>query len=211
VHWLSGGAPLVAVHAPDGEQADSTESLVDHRVSGSGWFCSESEAPQRYEVAFVDAAPHAIRAVGFVPGVVGPDGVGAVSVRVQTGTGPAARGEEFRATVRGRSEQLQVIRLPVLAHGDHVAVSFLRRSDYVTAACVAELLVYENVEGYAGEGGEVTRAERFDSSGAATAANTPSLDEAQPQQDLVRTHPVAPVAPDAADAGAASDAGPPVI
>lgn len=139
---VTGGVPLVPVVAPRGGEGDRVQSLVDGRVEVTGWYCSSASVPQRYEVMFADAEVRAVRGVGFVLGNLGPDGVGPVEIRVQRGHGVTAPGKSFRAEVRGQGEQLRVVMLPTPVRGDHVVVSFLRRSPFHTALCLAELVVY---------------------------------------------------------------------
>jgi hypothetical protein len=142
VRTVGGGTPVIAVLAPRGGERDVMSTLVDHAVGPSTWYCSHAPPPQRFELMFPDGEPRVVTALGFVPGNLGPDGVGPVEVRVQTGHGVAAAGRTFRAEVRGREAELQVVALPHPVQGDHVVLSLLRRSPFATAQCLGELLVF---------------------------------------------------------------------
>jgi hypothetical protein len=131
----------MAVLTPPSE-CDPVGALVDGQTQRGAWYCSHAGAPQTYEVMFADTAPREIRAIGLVAANLGPDGVGAVRVRVQTGHGVMAEGETFRAVPRGRAEELQVIVLPRTVSGDHVVLTFERRSRYSTALCLGEITAY---------------------------------------------------------------------
>lgn len=143
VGWqLPAGVPLLPVVVPRGGEADSASSLVDGRVEPGGWYCAVSRSPLRFELMFADGETRAIRAVAFVPGNLGPRGVGTVEIRVQRGHGVAAQGEDFRAELRGRAGVLHVVRLPEAAMGDRVLLTLERDPAWSTAGCVAEIAAY---------------------------------------------------------------------
>ena len=138
---VPGVAPCIAVVAPASE-CDPVSILVDGVVQRGQWYCSHAPAPQVYELMFADTTPRPVHAVGFVAGNLGPDGVGPVLIRVQTGHGVMAEGETFRAVPRGRGDQMQVITLPRTVTGDHVVLTFERRSRYSTALCLGEIAAW---------------------------------------------------------------------
>jgi hypothetical protein len=131
----------MAVVVPPSE-CDPVAVLVDGQTQRGAWYCSHAGAPQTYELMFADTAPRSVRAVGFVASNLGPDGVGAVRVRVQAGHGVMAEGETFRAVPRGHAEQLQIVVLPRAVEGDHIVLTFERRSRYATAICLGEIAAY---------------------------------------------------------------------
>jgi hypothetical protein len=156
---VPGMAPFLAVLAPASE-CDPVGILVDGVVQRGQWYCSHAPAPQVYELMFTDTMPRAIHAVGFVAGNFGPDGVGPVQVRVQTGHGVMAEGQTFRAVPRGRMEQMQVITLPRPVTGDHVVLTFERRSRYATALCLGEIAAWG--EDYPHEDSAIARARPYE-------------------------------------------------
>jgi hypothetical protein len=136
------GPTLSTVLVPRGGEDDAPAVLADGLVARDGWYCTHARPPQTFEMMFADGEPRPVRAVAYVPGNLGPDGAGPVEVRVQRGHGIAAHGETFRAEPRGRAEQLHVVLLPHPVEGDHILVTLLRRLDWSTAACLAEVLAY---------------------------------------------------------------------
>lgn len=152
-------APFLAIVVPASE-CDPVGILVDGVLQRGQWYCSHAPAPQVYELMFTDTMPRAIHAVGFVAGNFGPDGVGPVQVRVQTGHGVMAEGQTFRAVPRGRMEQMQVIMLPRPVTGDHVVLTFERRSRYATALCLGEIAAWG--EDYPRENSAIARARPYE-------------------------------------------------
>lgn len=135
------GVPSIAVVVPVSE-GDALGILVDGEVQRGRWYCSSSSPPLTYEIMFFDGTPRAIQAVGFVPANVGPDGVGPVRVRVQTGHGVMAAGQTYRVERVGAVEGQQVVVLPRAVTGDHVVITFERRSRYATALCLGEITAW---------------------------------------------------------------------
>ncbi len=152
------GPAAIAVVAPPSE-TDPLGILVDGVVQRGSWYCSAAPAPQTYEIMFFDGTARAVHAVGFVPANVGPDGIGPVRVRVQTGHGVMAEGETFRGIPHGASDGQQVVVLPHAVTGDHVVVTFERRSRHATALCLGEITAWG--EDYPREGATITSGEPY--------------------------------------------------
>ena len=134
-------SPMLAVVAARSE-SDQVSILVDGQTQSGQWYCSPAPAPQTYEVMFSDASPRGIRAIGIVAGNLGPDGIGAVRVRVQHGHGVMADGVTYRAVPRGVAGRVQLVVLPRTIEGDHVVLTFERRSRFATALCLGEITTY---------------------------------------------------------------------
>jgi hypothetical protein len=156
------GVPVIAVMMPRGEDGDQASTLTNGEVGHDDWYCAEAPAPQRYELMLADGLAQRIAAIGFVPGNIGPDGVGPVEVRVQHGHGVAAHGSTFEARPQGRSGRLEVLVLPTPTNGDHVVLTFRRQSPYAVTRCLGELTVYTDTETYRGHGAAIVHLHRIE-------------------------------------------------